>query len=92
MADEPKQQAKNFEPVSTLADLASLKEADIVEGYMSAERGDPEPGLNRGRSYWHGWRNRMIDFGELEPDYASAQLAREYAAQQREMKCQTTQG
>lgn len=66
-----------FEPVRTKADLDSLDSNEIVEGYRSAERGDPEPGLNRGRAFWHGWRNRMIDFGELPPDDASRQLARE---------------
>jgi hypothetical protein len=70
----------NFEPVRTLADLGSLNHDDIVEGYMSAQRGDPEPGPNRGRAFWHGWRNRMIDYGEIPPDDASGQLAREVVA------------
>jgi hypothetical protein len=34
-----------------MADLDSLDDALIVEGYLSAERGDPEPGPNRGRSF-----------------------------------------
>lgn len=67
----------NFEPVRTKADLDSLDFVDILNGYLSAERGDPEPGPNRGRAFWHGWRNRMIDLGELPPDVASRQLARE---------------
>lgn len=68
----------NFEPVRTLADLQTLSEDDMVEGYRSAERGDPEPGPNRGRAFWHGWRNRMMDFGELPHDEASRQLVHEY--------------
>lgn len=72
-----------FEPVRTLADLNSLNEDDIVEGYLSAERGDPEPGENRGRAFWHGWRNRMRDIGELPSDDAATQLAREYLAAMR---------
>lgn len=67
----------NFEPVRTKADLGTLDEADIREGYMSAERGDPEPGPNRGRAYWHGWRNRMIDLGVLPVDEAAMQLVHE---------------
>lgn len=67
----------NFEPVRTKADLDVLDQNEILEGYMSAERGDPEPGPNRGRAFWHGWRNRMIDYGELPGDDASHQLARE---------------
>lgn len=61
----------NFEPVRTLADLDTLDEADMIEGYMSAERGDPEPGANRGRAFWHGWRCRMMDHKEIpiDPDH-----------------------
>lgn len=72
-----------FAPVSTLADLASLDEDQIVEGYRSAERGDPEPGPNRGRSFWHGWRCRMMDHGELQIDEVHLGLVRAYAARQR---------
>ena len=64
-----------FEPVRTKADLDTLDIAEIVEGYRSAERGDPEPGPNHSRAYWHGWRNRMIDLGELPLDEAAMQLA-----------------
>lgn len=74
---------RKFEPVRTFADLETLDESQIVEGYRSAERGDPEPGENRGRSFWHGWRNRMIDLGELPSDDASRQLVREFLASQR---------
>jgi hypothetical protein len=76
----------NFEPVRTMVDLETLDEAQMVEGYMSAERGDPEPGPNRGRSFWHGWRNRMIDLGGLPKDDAAGSLAREYVARQRRPK------
>lgn len=67
----------NFEPVRTKADLDSLDFAEVLEGYKSAERGDPEPGPNRGRAFWHGWRNRMIDIGAIPIDEAAGQLARE---------------
>jgi hypothetical protein len=67
-----------FKPVSTLEDLATLDAFDILDGYRSAERGDPEPGENRGRAFWHGWRNRMIDNGELPSDEASRALAHAY--------------
>lgn len=73
----------SFEPVRSLADLLTLDDDAIYEGYQSAERGDPEPGENRGRAFWHGWRNRMIDLGDLPPDDASRQLAREVAASHR---------
>lgn len=70
-----------FLPVGTLADLETLDQVEVLEGYRAAERGDPEPGENRGRSFWHGWRNRMIDFGLLPTDDASRSLAHEYASQ-----------
>jgi hypothetical protein len=76
-AIEAARRATNFEPVRTKDDLDSLSLDEIVEGYASAERGDPEPGLNRGRAFWHGWCNRMRDYGVLPMDEASAQLARE---------------
>ncbi len=47
----------NFDPVRTLADLETLDKNEIMEGYLSTTPGDPEPGPNRGRAYWHGWRN-----------------------------------
>lgn len=75
-----------FAPVRTLDDLDSLNEADILEGYRLTERGDPEPGENRGRAFWHGWRNRMMDYGELPQDEASGQLAREFVASRRCIK------
>jgi hypothetical protein len=68
------------EPVHTMTDLDSLDEALIVEGHLSAERGDPEPGPNRGRSFWHGWPNRMMDLGAMEHDEAARTLAREFVA------------
>ena len=71
----------NFEPIKTKSDLETLDAEEIYAGYLSADRGDPEPGLNRGRSFWHGWRNRMIDKGELKPDAESRQLVREVVSQ-----------
>ena len=72
-----------FEPVRTLADLETLCESEVVEGYVKTERGDPEPGENRGRAFWHGWRNRMMDLNGLPHDDASRQLVAEYVARAR---------
>ncbi len=72
----------NFEPVRTLEDLDSLDLDEIVAGYRSYEAGDPEPGPNRGRAFWHGWRNGREDLtGEL--DDAQRALAAEYGARMR---------
>ena len=57
-----------FAPVRTLVDLDSLNEADMTEGYRTAQRVDPEPVENLGRAFWHGWRCRMMDYGELKID------------------------
>jgi len=73
-----------FEPIRTLADLDSLSEADMIEGYASAERGDPEPGENRGRAFWHGWRCRMFDYGVLEAEDFHRALVRDWMRRQRE--------
>lgn len=71
--------ATNFAPVCTKADLLSLDPDEIFAGYTEYRPGDPEPGPNRGRAYWHGWRNAAIDHHELPMDDAAAQLAREIA-------------
>lgn len=67
-----------FAPVKTVAELESLDQAEILEGYMSAERGDPEPGENRGRAFWFGWCNRQRDYGVIPPDPIHTALAREW--------------
>ena len=69
----------NFEPVRTRADLQALRLEDVVLGYTETRPGDPEPGVNRGRAYWHGWRCRMFDYGELGIDDAHRALVHEIA-------------
>jgi hypothetical protein len=69
----------NFDPVRTKADLKTLDDDEIMAGYRETGRDDPEPGVNRGRAYWHGWRNRMMDLGEIPIDAAARQLAHEVA-------------
>lgn len=70
----------NFEPVKTLQELNELDPAEVLDGYNSAERGDPEPGPNRGRSFWFGWRNRMMDLGEIPIDDIHRKLVKEVVA------------
>lgn len=81
-APEQGSPAMNFKPVTTFNDFDGLDHDLIVEGYLSAERGDPEPGANRGRSYWHGWRCRMMDLGQLPIDEGHRNLVREYVSRQ----------
>lgn len=72
----------NFSPVSTLEELDSLDHAEMLEGYASAERGDPEPGPNRGKAFWYGWCNRMRDYGELQIDPVHLALTRAWVARE----------
>lgn len=62
-------------PVRTLADLNSLDQEEIFLGYEDGRRGDPAPGHNRSRSYWHGWRNGAVDGGHREKDEHQQALA-----------------
>jgi hypothetical protein len=54
------------QPVVTLADLLALDGDEVVAGHLSAEKGDPEPGMNHTRAFHHGWRTRMMDLHEIE--------------------------
>ena len=71
-----------FVPVTTLEDLRSLDQAEMVEGYRDGFRGEPEPGNNRSRSYWHGWRNGAVDGKHRDGDWAQYELARAVVASQ----------
>ena len=66
------------EPVTTREELVTLNSDEVLEGYRDGLRGEAEPGDNRSKSYWHGWRNGMVDGGHRPKDAAQAQLAHEY--------------
>lgn len=70
-------------PVSTVADLNTLDTDEIIEGYHDGRAGEPEPGNNRSRSYWHGWRNGASDGRHREIDAAQRQLAHVVVAAKR---------
>lgn len=58
-----------FTAPATIEDLLTLDDDELFEGYMSYQRGDPEPGPNRGRSFWWGWTNRRNDaLGIVTPE------------------------
>lgn len=63
-------------PVTTAADLATLDEAEIIEGYNDGREGFPCSG-NRSRSYWHGWKNGMVDSYRADPTPESRALIRD---------------
>jgi hypothetical protein len=66
-----------FQPVETKADLDQLDEDEIVAGYRSGLRDPQEPGSNKSRSYWHGWRNAQIDRGRIPVDHSAQRLVRD---------------
>lgn len=67
-----------FKPVETVADLSCLDDDEIVAGYCGGLSCSDEPGSDKSRGYWHGWRNAQIDRGRMPPDVHSQRLVREY--------------
>lgn len=63
-----------YRPVTTPEDLATLDHNEMFAGYTAGRMGAPEP-RNVPRSFWHGWRNGMVDGGHSQPDQAQRQLA-----------------
>lgn len=66
-----------FQPVRTKAGLDLLDEDEILQGYWEGLDGADQPGSDKSRSYWHGWRNAQVDRGRAKADDAQRQLARE---------------
>lgn len=66
-------------PVVTVEDLDTLDHAEVLEGYADGREGFP-CGENRSRSYWHGWKNGMIDTRRMDPTVETQLLARSYLA------------
>ena len=65
------------EAVSGLADFLTLDESAVLFGYISGYEGQPRPDLERCRSFYHGWRNGMVDSGRAVADEAQLALADE---------------
>ena len=72
--------------VSTMYELDTLDSDEVIEGYFDGRKNEPEPQGNRSKSYWHGWRNGMIDGGHMKSDAASKALAAAHLAHQRTLK------
>lgn len=70
-----------YQPINKLADLDLLDMDECVAGYRAGFNGlETEPGSDKSKSLWHGWRNAMFDKGKLEPDAAWHALLREAIA------------
>lgn len=72
-----------FAPVTTLQDLDIQNDEDMVAGYRAGLAASPEPGSDKSRSYWHGWRNGRTDRGLAPVDAAQAELARRIVSHHR---------
>ena len=72
-----------YSPLSTAAELAFLDDDECVAGYRAGLGGAPEPGSDKSKSYWHGWRNGMMDTGRLPHDEAARNLAAEVVRRHR---------
>ena len=70
------------DPVTTLADLDALDDDEIVDGYLDGRDDPREPGGNRSRAYWHGWRMAQMDWGRMEIPEAHRLLVRAYMARE----------
>ena len=72
---QEKKSSTIYTPIMTLEELDLLNDEEVIEGYFDGRANEPEPGGNRSKSYWHGWRNGMVDGGHAEKDAAQAILA-----------------
>lgn len=68
-----------FEPVRTVADMKTLDFAQVSDGYLAALDGYVLKGTES-RSFVHGWRNGMVDAGQVCPDEHQQALARDIIA------------
>ncbi len=66
-------------PLVLAAELDTLDESEIIEGYLDGLKNE-RCGGNRSRSYWHGWRNGMVDGKHAKIDASQGLLAKDVFA------------
>lgn len=66
-----------YQPVRTKQELEMLDKKEMVAGYLEGLQGSSQPGSDKSKSFWHGWRNGRVDGGHDATDGAQQQLARE---------------
>lgn len=64
-------------PIQKADLLDILDNKELFEGYCDGRDNAPAPGGNRSYSYWHGWRNGMMDGNHMPHDGASRTLAKD---------------
>ena len=72
-----------FTPISNIHDLAMQDSAEMIEGYRAGLDAAPEPGSDKSRAFWHGWRNGMTDKGRQPIDQAQRELAEQIVRKNR---------
>jgi hypothetical protein len=75
---------KGFVPVTTLEEMDALDRDEVIEGYLDGYKGEPEPGNNRSRAYWHGWCNGAVDSKRREISDAQVKLCGLHVARSRQ--------
>jgi len=68
-----------FQPVRTVDDFRTLDDGEMLEGYLDGFDGQATPDSTRSRSYWHGWRNGMVDSARYPPDQAYLALGKAFS-------------
>lgn len=56
---------------------------EVVDGYRAGYRGESEPGSDKSRSFFHGWKNGRVDGGFDQIDEHQQEFARAFIANQR---------
>lgn len=72
-----------YKPLSTAAEADLLDMDDCVAGYRAGLRAAQEPGSDQSKSFWHGWRNGMMDRGLIPIDDAARNLVTEILRKER---------
>jgi len=62
-------------PIEDIKSLDEQDERDMLYGYLAGLNGRDEPSCEFNRSYWHGWRNGMVDSKRMVIDDAQRKLA-----------------
>lgn len=62
---------------------SELMTDDVVDGYRAGYRGESEPGNDKSRSFFHGWRNGRVDGGHDKIDARQTEFARAWVARMR---------
>ncbi len=57
-----------FKTIETLDELLRLDDREILEGFVSGLKNESHPGSDKSKSFWHGWRNGMVEAGHAEMD------------------------